>query len=246
MKNNNYFIIQGWMINELKLSGNDLMTYAIIYGFSQDGESEFTGSLSYLQSFLGVGSKNTAKASLTRLEEKGLIIKKENYINGVKFCKYSHNTTVLNGGAENAQAYQNLNTGIAKIDIGIAKSDMGGIANIDPNNKYSISNIINKRYGEKADKPPHTQKKFIKPSIEELTNFFKEKNFEKKLNWSAQKIEEKAEKFFNFYESKGWMVGKNKMKSWEAAVCGQWLTEKIKTNEKNHSTIGQTMVFDKL
>lgn len=27
-----------------------------------------------------------------------------------------------------------------------------------------------------------------------------------------------AEKFFAFYESKGWMVGKNKMKSWKAAV----------------------------
>lgn len=31
-----------------------------------------------------------------------------------------------------------------------------------------------------------------------------------------------AEKFINFYESKGWMVGKNKMKSWKAAV-GNWL-----------------------
>ena len=27
-----------------------------------------------------------------------------------------------------------------------------------------------------------------------------------------------AETFFDFYESKGWMVGKNKMKSWEACV----------------------------
>lgn len=27
-----------------------------------------------------------------------------------------------------------------------------------------------------------------------------------------------AEKFFNFYEAKGWMVGKNKIKSWKACV----------------------------
>ena len=26
------------------------------------------------------------------------------------------------------------------------------------------------------------------------------------------------EKFIDFYESKGWMVGKNKMKDWKAAV----------------------------
>ena len=31
-----------------------------------------------------------------------------------------------------------------------------------------------------------------------------------------------ADRFVNFYESKGWMVGKNKMKSWKAAVSG-WL-----------------------
>lgn len=29
-----------------------------------------------------------------------------------------------------------------------------------------------------------------------------------------------AEEFFNFYESKGWMVGKNPMKKWRAAVSG--------------------------
>ena len=27
-----------------------------------------------------------------------------------------------------------------------------------------------------------------------------------------------AEKFFDFYESKGWMIGKNKMKNWKAAL----------------------------
>jgi hypothetical protein len=30
--------------------------------------------------------------------------------------------------------------------------------------------------------------------------------------------EQEAEKFWNFYESKGWMIGKNKMKSWQHAI----------------------------
>ena len=46
--NDKYISIQGWMVEELKLKGNDLLVYAIIYGFSQDNQSEFTGSLSYL------------------------------------------------------------------------------------------------------------------------------------------------------------------------------------------------------
>ena len=33
----NYVAIQGWMITDLNLKGNDLLIYAVIYGFSQDG-----------------------------------------------------------------------------------------------------------------------------------------------------------------------------------------------------------------
>lgn len=33
-----------------------------------------------------------------------------------------------------------------------------------------------------------------------------------------------GEKFVNFYQSKGWMVGKNKMKDWQAAVRN-WCSE---------------------
>ena len=48
MKNENYIVIQGWMRNELNLKGNELIVYALIYGFSQDEESEFTGSVAYI------------------------------------------------------------------------------------------------------------------------------------------------------------------------------------------------------
>ena len=35
VREDNYFAVQGWMVTELKLKGNALMLYAIIYGFSQ-------------------------------------------------------------------------------------------------------------------------------------------------------------------------------------------------------------------
>ena len=37
-----YITIQGWMRTDLKLSGNELIVYAIIYGFSQNKQGEFT------------------------------------------------------------------------------------------------------------------------------------------------------------------------------------------------------------
>ena len=61
IKNGNFIIIQGWMITELHLSGNELLIYAAIFGFSQDGKSNFEGSRQYLAEWcnasLSLGSK---------------------------------------------------------------------------------------------------------------------------------------------------------------------------------------------
>ena len=48
VREDNYFAVQGWMVTELKLKGNALMLYAIIYGFSQTTNTAFTGSVDYL------------------------------------------------------------------------------------------------------------------------------------------------------------------------------------------------------
>ena len=45
---NNYVQIQGFMVSNLKLKGNSLLVYALIYGFSQDGQSKFYGSRKYI------------------------------------------------------------------------------------------------------------------------------------------------------------------------------------------------------
>ena len=50
LNNKNYIAIADWMVTELNLSARELLIYAIIYGFSQDGGSSFSGSLSYLAS----------------------------------------------------------------------------------------------------------------------------------------------------------------------------------------------------
>ena len=47
------------------------------------------------------------------------------------------------------------------------------------------------------------RKVFIKPSIQDIKNEFPTFN---------------PESFYNYYESNGWMVGKNKMANWKAAV----------------------------
>ena len=72
--------------------------------------------------------------------------------------------------------------------------------------KNKNKNVNMNKKGIRADKPPaHTR--FIPPTVEEVMAYCQER-----------KNQVDPEKFVAFYESKGWMVGKNKMKDWKAAV----------------------------
>jgi len=83
-----FVTIQGWMITHLKLKGNPLIIYAIIYGFCQTLGQFFTGSVRYLAEWTNSTKRGVYK-NLKELVDKGLIIKIEENINGVKFCKYT-------------------------------------------------------------------------------------------------------------------------------------------------------------
>lgn len=87
IKNENFIAIQGWMVNELKLKGNALMIYAIIYGFSQIEGHTFNGSLQYLADWTNSTKQGVIKA-IKKLIDDELIAKKEKYINNVKFVEY--------------------------------------------------------------------------------------------------------------------------------------------------------------
>ena len=78
------------MVNKLHLSGNELICYAIIYGFSQEGMSVFMGSLSYLEKWMNATRPTVIKA-LKSLVEKSLIIKQEVEKNKVRLCYYGIN-----------------------------------------------------------------------------------------------------------------------------------------------------------
>ena len=65
------------------------------------------------------------------------------------------------------------------------------------------------------DPKPAKEKRFVVPTIEEVTAFCETKGLKVNVN-----------KFYLHYESNGWHVGKNKMKSWQAAVQKWAETEK--------------------
>lgn len=131
--NRNYISIQSWMVKELNLTGNDLICYALIYGFSQDGQSEFNGSLSYIAEWLNT-SRQTARLIIKRLVDNGVIEKRDTVINGVKFCRYVATNT---GCGENHHTVMNNNTGCGE-------NHHGGVVKIATNNILDNINDNNK------------------------------------------------------------------------------------------------------
>jgi DNA-binding transcriptional MerR regulator len=58
-----------------------------------------------------------------------------------------------------------------------------------------------------TNKNDKNEKKFIIPTFNDVLEYCMQNN-----------LDVDGVKFINFYESKGWMVGKNKMKDWKAAI----------------------------
>lgn len=67
--------------------------------------------------------------------------------------------------------------------------------------------LLKNKEKENNTKEREIKKFFTKPSVEEVKQYCEER-----------KNNVDYVKFYDFYESKGWMVGKNKMKDWKACV----------------------------
>ena len=198
VKRENYITIQGWMVTDLKLKGNSLLIYAIIYGFSQEEGQRFTGSLQYLADWTN-STKRGVQKNLQSLVDAGLLEKEDTVVNGVKFCTYRR--TKFAGGIE--QSSPGYRTKFAR-----------GIEQSSPNNLLdnSIDNLTNKN--NVPDKPA-TRPRFEKPTLDEVRAYCEERQ---RTKGTEKRNPVDPKRFLAYYESNGWKVGRNPMKDWKAAV----------------------------
>ena len=110
----------------------------------------------------------------------------------------------------------------------LKKFEKSNEINIQTTNKYSVITICKYECYQKENETTNEQltneqqttnkqlttnkndkneKKFIIPTFNDVLEYCMQNN-----------LDVDGVKFINFYESKGWMVGKNKMKDWKAAV----------------------------
>ena len=140
MKDKNYTVIQGWMVNRLKLSGNELIVYAIIYGFSQDGKSMFTGACQYLADSTGI-SRRSIMPILNKLVKRGFIKKYDRDENGVKLCSYQAISKYIPKSKEGG--YEETSQGMKNVPKGCEDSSQGGYEETSHNNtiNHKLDNI---------------------------------------------------------------------------------------------------------
>ena len=70
---------------------------------------------------------------------------------------------------------------------------------------------------EKVQEKEKPSKRFVPPTVDEVREYCMQRN---------NSVDPQT--FVDFYESKGWMVGKNHMKDWKAAIRSTWERDKAK------------------
>ena len=88
LDNKDYILVSGWMVNQLNLKGNELLTYALIYGFCQNTESRFKGSLKYIANWLNITEQGVIKVLKSLISENKIGKTVESGPGAIKICKY--------------------------------------------------------------------------------------------------------------------------------------------------------------
>lgn len=137
MPDGGFLVIQKWMLTDLKLKSTELLVYAIIYGFSQDGQGECWASLDYFLLWTGASRASVIRA-INSLEEKGLI----------KRRKRVGTTSALSVVLEKT----NCSKGSVKMRQGGVKMRRGSVKMIPNNkeNKKTNKEEINKEESDKV------------------------------------------------------------------------------------------------
>jgi len=100
---------------------------------------------------------------------------------------------------------------------------------------------VNELINELKTNSPHLfkdkkkpSKRFEIPSVQEITDHIK------MMGYSVSSVD-----FHAFYSSKGWMVGKNKMKCWKSALV-TWNKRSIETHQNITKTPTNNTFFDSI
>ena len=105
------------------------------------------------------------------------------------------------------------------------------------NNGYPPHKIMedNKTINNTFNNTTNKGTRFTPPSVDEVSDYCNQRN---------NSVD--AETFIDFYQAKGWMVGKNKMKDWKACVRTWETNRKQRSKPRKEGTIKDRTIEDSL
>lgn len=81
---------------------------------------------------------------------------------------------------------------------------------INPTDKNTNYKSINNKNRESASEKKPSAKQFVKPTLDQVKDYFVERGHQDAVN--------ESEKWIDYYTANGWKVGKNSMKDWKASI----------------------------
>jgi hypothetical protein len=151
-----------------------------------------------------IGSKNTYHKCISELSQWGFFL----------YCP-SHNP--MKGSTVKMYKFGTSSGTTTRTSTGTTSVQVPVQALVPSINNTNINKL------SKQNKQGESKKNFTPPSLEEVLEFFKIQKF----------VLEEAEPFFLYYQANGWLVGKAKMKDWQAAARNWILRSKKFQAEKN-------------
>tara|TARA_R110002167_G_scaffold363844_1_gene584809 strand:- start:406 stop:1119 length:714 start_codon:yes stop_codon:yes gene_type:complete len=201
-----YAIIPANVRYDQRLPANAKLLYGEITALSNEKGYCWAGN-DYFSVLYGV-SKTSVSKWVSALRDSGYINVQVQYKEGTKQILHRYITLV------NDPIEEKLMTPIRKVKDPIEEKLIdNNTSNNTNNNTMNIGVVTPEKKVKKV---------FVKPTLTEVIDF---------CNATQANID--PQDFIDFYESKGWMVGKNKMKCWMSCVR-RWKRMEVEKNREKH------------
>ena len=197
-----------------------------LFAFEGEGDSERFYSPRLRDHFRALDDKADTSYTTNQEEEvvtdrRGRILSKDALERmargGKKYRPLDQGSTKVEEGSTKVDT--KVEEGSTKVDTKVEEGNGGIIGGLNaPSKEESL-----KSKAPKGGVVAGSASRFRPPTLEEVKSYILEKG-----------IEIDAERFVAYYESNGWMVGRNKMKSWKSATV---------TWQKNEGRYGQNTTY---
>ena len=195
LKEKHGFSINGWMVLDYQLTGNELLAFGLVFSLSQGRAGLYTGGIPFMAEFFG-WSQNTCRKHLRALVAKGLIMERRGEENGVPFCHYQVTDSVMDNHPSKNEGYP------SKIEGSTLQNLRGGtLQNLKVNNKDEVNN----------------KHQFIPPTPQAVAEYVRGRGFADPEGF--------ADYFIEICTNNGWRQGNgngNPVTNWKNYIVSAW------------------------